>query len=184
MLPILILCAVSVFIVVILVTAIAHIRVATPYGGTPKNVAEAMIHLAAIREGETVCDIGAGDGRLLIAAKRQCPGIKAIGYEVALGIWLLGKLRIAFSGQDVTLRYRNALHEDLSKIDVLFLYVGPFMMRKLLPKLQRELRPGTRVVSHVFRFPGLAITQEERVARGRGSKGVYLYQWGDAAGGE
>ncbi len=177
MLLFLVLTAISIVVIVIVLTAIAHILVSTPYGGTPKDVAQAMIRLAEIREGETVCDIGAGDGRILITAKRQNPSIRAIGYEVALGIWLWGKLRIAFSGEDVTLLNRNALRADLSKVDVLFLYVGPQMMRRLLPKLQKELRPGARVVSHVFRFPDRSATVSERVSHGRGSKGAYLYRW-------
>ena len=173
-LPVMALAAAAfIFLALLAATVAAHWRTRTPYGGTPRAVGDAMIRLAELRPGERVCDIGAGDGRLLIAAKRACPGIEAVGYENAPAVWLCGKLRIWLSGEEVSLRLRDARRDDLSGTDVSFLYVGPEMMRELLPKLMRELRPGSRAIASVFPFHGKEPVKVEEV---RGKK-IYVYGW-------
>lgn len=158
-------------------TVLAHLRTSTPYGGTPPAVGTAMVRLAGLRNGQNVCDIGAGDGRLLIAAKRVCRGITAVGFENAPGVWLAGKLRIWLSGTDVRLLLRDARKFDFSRADAVFLYVSPEMMRSLQPKFDRELKKGARVVSHTFRFPGKKPVEVEHVPVGKRVKKVYVYQW-------
>lgn len=168
----------AVFLMVVLfLTGVAHMRTRTPYGGTPREVRDVMLSVAGLVGDETVYDIGAGDGRLLIDAKRRCPGIRAIGYENALGVWLIGKLRILFSGQDVTLLLRNALRDDLSAANAVFLYLGPEMMSALEAKFDRELRPGTKVISHSFHFPHRSPSEDRTLPWGRRLKHVLLYQW-------
>lgn len=177
MLSLIVLGSISIVTIVLIVTAIAHVFVATPYGGTPPEVVRAMVRLAALRPGDHVVDIGAGDGRILVEAKRRMPSIDATGYEIALAIWMLGKLRITFSGMRVRLLLRNALRCDLSSTDVLFLYVGPEMMRRLLPKLREELKPGTRIISHTFHLPEHVPVREEFVRVRARQKRVMLYEW-------
>ncbi len=176
-LAIAVLALVLLMVVVLLLTILAHLRTATPYGGTPQAVGMAMVHLARLEDGQRVCDIGAGDGRLLIAAKRACSKIQAVGFENALGVWLVGKLRILWSGQKVRLLLRDARKFNFSRADAVFLYVGPEMMRSLLPKFDRELKKGARVVSHSFRFPGRKPVKVEEVSTGKKVKKVYLYRW-------
>lgn len=164
-------------VVLIVITALAHLFMATPYGPTPLPVAREMIRLAELKGDETVYDIGAGDGRLLIEAKRQAPGIHAKGFEIALGIWLVGKLRIWYSRQYICLRLQNALKVHLADADVIFLYLFPGLLRRLESKFDAELRPGTKVISHVFRFPGRKPLREVRVPWKRGEKTVLVYEW-------
>ncbi|MFA6523656.1 MAG: hypothetical protein WCS85_04795 [Candidatus Peribacteraceae bacterium] len=177
MLESIVLAAVTALIVVYVITAVAHIVTQVPYVGTPRKIVDSMVRLAGFRGDETVVDIGAGDGRVLVAAKKHFPGIRAIGYENALGIWLYGKLKIFLSGAKVHFRFRNALKDDLSVADVIFLYLGPDMMRKLEPIFDRVLRPGTRVVSHAFTFPTKQPVREEKIPWGRRTKRVLLYEW-------
>lgn len=166
-----------VLIVILIVTAVSHLRTRTPYGGTAKHIREAMIRLADIRPGQVIFDIGAGDGRLLIAAKRAEPSIKAIGYECALGIWMIGKVRIWLSHQVVMLRLRDAMKENLTTADRIFLYLGPEMMAKLEEKFDRELRPGTRVVTHAFRFPRRQPVAVEQIQGRWNVKKLFVYEW-------
>lgn len=174
---IVVLVAVTALLVILVVTGIAHLRTRTPYGGTPRQVRDVMLRMAGLAGRETVVDIGAGDGRLLIAAKRLYPGIRAIGYENALGVWLVGKLRILLSRCDVVFRLRDALRADFSSADVIFVYLGPEMMHALEAKFDRELRPGTRVISHSFRFHGKAPVVDETMPWGRRTKHVLRYEW-------
>jgi precorrin-6B methylase 2 len=152
-------------------------RVDTPYVPTRTKICEMLVKSAALKPQETVYDIGAGDGRILIAAKRAQPGIRAVGFEIALAVWLLGKLRILLSGQNVELRLADAMREDLSDADVIFLYLGPEMMWRLQEKFDRELRPGTRVLSHFFKFPGKEPVREDHIKVGRRDRTLLTYQW-------
>lgn len=177
MLPWLVLAAVLALLVVFLATLFSHVRTATPYGGTSSAVCAAMIRLAKLRPGDRVVDIGAGDGRLLIAAARACPRITAVGYEAALGVWLVGQMRSWLSHAKISLHWRDALRQDLSSADVVFLYLGSEMMERVARKFREELRPGTRVVSHFFRLPGVRQTAARRVRCGAKLRTVRLYRW-------
>lgn len=161
----------------IVITAVAHIWVAVPFIPTPHVVVEEMLTLAALTGKETVYDLGAGDARLLIAAKRRFPGIRAIGVELVPTVWLLGKLRILFSREEVVLRFNNALTENVSDADCIFLYLIPSLMQKLEAKFDRELRPGTTVISYAFPFPGRTPVKEKLVPWLTGKRNVRVYQW-------
>jgi hypothetical protein len=167
----------GVLVVILLFTALAHVRTATPYGATPRAIMDAMIELAAFQGDEVFVDVGAGDGRMLQAVKQAFPGVEAIGYENALAMWMIGRVRLWISRTKGKFLLRDARRDDLSRADVVFLYLGPTMMGSLQEKFDRELRPGTRVLSHCFRFPDRVPLQEILVPCGYGKKKVLVYQW-------
>jgi len=171
-----ILVALVLLVAIIVITGISHIRTSTPYGGTSRAAMDVMFSLADLRPGETFVDIGAGDGRLLFEAKRRCPECRARGYEVALGVWLVGRVRLLLSRTDARLLLRDALKADLRDADVIALYMAPEMMAKLQPVLDRQLRPGTRVIASVFRFHDREPVSEREIP-GRPGKKVRLYRW-------
>lgn len=176
-LNILLIC-ITIFICLIVLTAAVHIFLGAPYVPTPMSIVRTMIDLADIKSNEVVYDLGAGDARLLIEAKKAEPSITAVGFEIAPLVWILGKLRIVFSGQSVSLRMRSLLGADVSKADVVFLYLSPAVMHALREKFATELRPGTRIVSHGFVLPDREPLQIQRVHVPLwGSKNVYLYIW-------
>ncbi|TSC78711.1 MAG: SAM-dependent methyltransferase [Candidatus Peregrinibacteria bacterium Gr01-1014_25] len=158
------------------VTFVMHLFLVVPFVPTPRRVVEAMVDAAHLQHGEIVYDLGAGDGRLLIAAARKCPGIVARGCELVPTIWLLARLRLWASGVHADIRCRNLFKQPLHDADVIFLYMLPSVMERLERKLDAELRPDTRVVSHAFRFPGR--TPEHTVALGpEGRPSVHVYRW-------
>lgn len=140
------------FLVILLLTVILNVWCGVPFVPTPHVVVKGMIDLAKLKPGDCAYDLGAGDARLLVAAKKREPGIHATGYELATGAFLLAKLRIWLSKKTITMRMRNFLHDDVSDADVIFLYLSPEYMTKLAPKFDRELKAGTRVISHAFTF--------------------------------
>lgn len=141
-----------------------------------------MIGMVPWRGNETVFDLGAGDGRILLAVKKRFPGVTAVGCEIAPTVWLLGKLRLLGSG--VRLHLKSALREDVRSADVVLLYLFPHLLRALAEKFDRELKPGTLVVSQTFAFPG-RVPLEVRRARGlTGEVSVYCYYWEPAAAAE
>lgn len=172
--------------VILLVTMLTSLFLFVPYVPTPKAVVEFMLERANLSGNQTVYDLGCGDARLLIAAKKRCPSIRAIGYELPLGIWLLAKIKVFLSRKNITVRLGNYLHGDLHDADVIFLYLVPEVMGKLVKKLEKELKPGTRIISHGFELPGRSPKSVERCSlpswhlfRPKGKVGprVFVYEW-------
>lgn len=173
MLADILLVALCLFVFALGVTLVQHLFLTVPFIPTPARTVEAMIDAAELRGRETVCDLGAGDGRFLLAVKKRFPEATAYGCELVWAVWLLGTLRIALAGTPVRLMRGSVYHADVSHADVVFLYLFPSMMQRLGEKFDRELRPGTRVISHAFRFPG---REPERVVERDGKK-IIVYRW-------
>src|SRR5688572_27307168 len=116
-------------------------------GSNPENVRR-MVELAAPRSGETVIDLGSGDGRIVFAALEGRPGVRAVGVDIDAD--LVKKANAAAKAQGLGERARflhqNAFDADLSKVDVIFMWLFPELMRLLRPKILAQARPGTRVV--------------------------------------
>jgi hypothetical protein len=165
-------------VILLFASVVFHLKCRVPFVPTPRRVIKAMIDLGELREGQLVLDLGAGDGRILSAAKRRCPGIRAIGYEGAIGVWLLARIRLWFLRDGVDVRREDFLKIDLSGANVIFLYLCIDPLRLLAPKFQRELRPGTRVISHAFRLPGIEPDFIHEVPMMLGGKTkVFVYEW-------
>ena len=182
----LILLAVAILTLVVLVTMLGSLWVWVPYVPTPYPVVRRMIELAELKGNETVYDLGCGDARILIAAKRHYPKIRAIGYELPLGIYLLARCKVWLSGLPIDVRMQDFRKANLNDADVLFLYLVPEVFAKLERKFETELRPGTRVISHGFEFPGKTPTRVERCplwswqfftrGKSRGPR-IFVYAW-------
>ncbi|HRH93323.1 MAG TPA: class I SAM-dependent methyltransferase, partial [Candidatus Peribacteria bacterium] len=136
------------FTSILLITIGANAWWHMPYVPTPVSVAGKMADMAGCKTGDVVYDLGCGDGRVLMEAKRKYPGIKAIGYEIALGVWMLAKWRQFWKRSDVTIKLESFMKKNLADADVIFLYLSPSFMTTLLKKFATDLRPGTRIVSH------------------------------------
>jgi len=119
---------------------------------TKDEIAERMIALADPKPGETVIDLGAGDGRLVIRSAKERPGVKGIGVD--LDAKLVGDAIAIAAAEGVADRTRflqqNVFDADLSKVDVIYMWLFPELIRLLRPKILREARPGTRVVMQMF----------------------------------
>lgn len=159
-------------------SAFFHFSQMVAFVPTPKVITDAMIDLADIKQGETVIDLGAGDGRVLARTMERFPGIHAIGYEGAFGVWLLAIFRGFFSRFKPTMRCQNFLHQDLSEADVVFTYLSIAMMQKLKPKFEKELKKGARVVSHAFSMQGITPDKTTSVTMPLfGKTNVFLYRY-------
>jgi SAM-dependent methyltransferase len=122
---------------------------------TPQDVVEKMLELAKVTKDDVVADLGCGDGRIVVTAAKQY-GCEAVGYDLDPECVRLSKAAAEKAGVGKFVRIEEAdmLEVDLTGVTVVTLYVGTTLNAKLLPKLEK-LRPGSRVVSHVFPIPGL-----------------------------
>jgi precorrin-6B methylase 2 len=165
--------------VAILITAIKHIWYGVPFVPTPQHLVDAMVELAELKPGDRVYDLGAGDGRTLITAVKAQPLIRATGFEGAPLVWLLGMLRTWNARNRIAFMRKNFYHQDLSDADVIFTYLSPEAMQKLMKKFGQELKPGTKIISHAFRLRELTPAAQRDVPRKLwgGSGSVFLYVW-------
>jgi hypothetical protein len=133
-----------------------------PWVPTREKRIRRALQLAELGAGETLYDLGAGDGRVLIMAAREF-GARAVGIEIGPVQCLIGWLRIWFSGsrhglrpersRRTRMRCANFYKSDVSDADVVFVYATSSQTSKLLPMLERQLHPGARVVSIAADFP-------------------------------
>ena len=132
-----------------------------PFVPSSKRSVAAMVKLAKLRPGQTVIDVGSGDGRVLFEAAKQ--GANAVGIEI--NPYLVHYTRIrAFLGHyrgNITVLWKNLWSADLIQADVVFVYLIPWKMEVLAAKLQKELKPGSLVISNSFIFPGWKITRKD-----------------------
>lgn len=133
--------------------------VGAPYIPTSTALVERMIQFAAIRPGQTVYDVGCGDGRLLRAAAAQ--GARAIGYEFSLPTYLWCRLR-CLATKNVVVRFGDFWKRtDFADADVIFCFLLTDSMQTFKSAIWPQLKPGCRVVSHSFRMEGVLPDTEE-----------------------
>jgi SAM-dependent methyltransferase len=121
------------------------------YVPTPQNVVEAMLQIADVKSTDVVYDLGSGDGRIVIAAAKTY-GARGVGVEIDPSLTAKATDLAAAAGVADRVRFvtGNLFTADLSEATVVTLYLLQSINERLRPRLVRELKPGTRVVSHVF----------------------------------
>jgi protein-L-isoaspartate O-methyltransferase len=118
---------------------------------TPQSVVDAMLELAAVKSTDVVYDLGSGDGRIVITAAKKY-GARGVGIEIDPALVNKATENAAAAGVSDRVRFltQDLFKSDLSNATVVTLYLLQSINERLRPKLVRELKPGTRVVSHVF----------------------------------
>ncbi len=118
---------------------------------TPQEVVDAMLKLAGVHKGDVVYDLGCGDGRTVVTAAKQY-GVRAVGIDINPERIEEAKENVQKNGVGklVTLRNEDLFEADIKDASVVTLYLLTSLNIKLRPKLWRDLKPGTRIVSHSF----------------------------------
>lgn len=150
-----------------------------PWVGSPQSVVERMLEAASLKPGETVFDLGCGDGRILITAAKKFRA-KAVGVELSEKLVRQANDAIQQNAvqQMASVVHANLLDVDLSSADVVTLYLLTESNSKLRPNLERYLKPGARVVSHDFEIRGWKPVRVEEVNAHRRNHRIYVYQVG------
>jgi len=128
-----------------------HPHADVPFVPTPPGVVAAMLGIAGVGPGDHVIDLGAGDGRIVIAAAKQ-RGARGTGVEIDGA--LVGTARREAQREGVAGRVefmeQSLFLAEIGQATVITMYLNPRLMMQLRPRLFAELRPGTRIVSHDF----------------------------------
>lgn len=127
-----------------------------PYVPTPQNIVRKMLELAKAGPDDVVYDLGCGDGRVLFTAVEEFNVKRAVGYEINPYMSESTQRKVAEKGLNgrVEVINENFFLADISAASIITLYLTTSGNSKLKPKFERELRPGTRVVSHDFPMHG------------------------------
>ncbi len=172
-------------VVFILLASAAYAAVhGAPWVPTRRRDVARVLRLLDAKPGQTVYELGCGDGRVSVAIARQTCA-KVVGVELSLAQWLAASIRgVVYratpsykegdSAARGSLRFclADAFSVDLSGADAVYLFLMPETYAKLRPKFERELKPGAVVVSYVWPIPGW--TPAERDHR-EGTEDLYRY---------
>jgi len=139
---------------------------------TPPAVVDAMLDLAGVHAGDVLYDLGAGDGRIAIAAAQRF-GIRAVGIEINPGMVEIARTNVRRAGleKQVVIRQGDALQADIREASVVTLFLFRELNLKLRSRLRAQLQPGARIVSHRFDMGDWAPDAEIAV------NGYPLYLW-------
>jgi tRNA G37 N-methylase Trm5 len=141
----------SILLAVALLAAPPEVERDVPYVPTPPEVVAAMVKLAGVRSGDVVYDLGCGDGRIVIAAV-HVRGVRGVCVDIDPERIHESRQNAQIAGVADRIRFvQGDLFEvPIEGATVVMIYLLPQVNLRLKPRLLGELRPGTRVVSHMF----------------------------------
>src|SRR5262245_3917174 len=143
---------------------------------TPQEVVNAMLKAAKVGKNDVVFDLGSGDGRIPITAVKDFGAARATGIDIDPTRIKEANANLAKSGitgDRVRFLNQDLFTTDISSATVVTLYLLPSLNLKLIPKFEKELKPGTRIVSHSFDM-GDWVPEQTVDVEGRK---VYMWTW-------
>ena len=134
-----------------------------------------MLDMAKVKPGETLYDLGCGDGRILIAAVQKYQ-VKAVGVEISPKLVAQATRSIEKAGlaDQARVIQGDLLNVDFTGADVVYIYLATPLNEQLRPRLEKFLKPGARVVSHDYPVPGWKPSKVDKIDGNR-SHTIYLY---------
>lgn len=144
---------------------------------TPQHVVDKMLELAKVKKDDLVYDLGCGDGRIVVTVAKRY-GCRAVGYDidpqrVKESLENVEKNKV---GHLVTIEEKDIFTLDLSKANVITLYLLPSLNVKLIPQLEK-LKPGSRIVSHDFDMKGVKPDKVVKLTSNKDHVEHKVYLW-------
>lgn len=158
--------AVAVIAAVVLLFAFV-IAFGAPYLPTLEPQIKAGLDLADLKPGQTLIELGSGDGRVLIAAATR--GWNAVGYELNPLLAAYSWLRVRKYRKQVRIVWGNFWRQSLPPAEAIFVFLLDRYMDKLDEKIQKESPKPVKLISFAFQVPGRKAAKQ--------NKGLFLYQY-------
>jgi Mycolic acid cyclopropane synthetase len=149
-----------------------------PYVPTPQEVVDRMLELAEFKVGDLLYDLGSGDGRIVITAAKKY-AIKSVGFEINSALVRESRESIRDAGLEhlVEIREQDIRTVDLSPASVVTLYLYPGANLRLRSAIMRQMKPGSRVISHNYSMGNWAPDRTEQLTDSSGlSRTIYLWR--------
>lgn len=125
-----------------------------PYVPTSKKHIDEILNKANLKKGQVFMELGSGDGRIVRRAV-QVYEVKGIGVDINSLLIMLSKLLASRQHlADVTFLNKNIFKVDFSTADIIYMFLMPETIKKLLPKMEKEIKKGALVISHGFKITG------------------------------
>jgi len=152
------------FLILIIIAIFPSMFKHAPFIPTTHKRVHRMLELTGLKKGELVVDLGAGDGRVLHCAVKHF-GARGVGVEFSPLLAWFGNFWLKIKGlsNDAKIVRGDIFNYDCSKADVVTLFLLQTTNQKIKEKLQKEIKPGARVVSRIFTFKDWpAIASDEK----------------------
>ena len=134
-----------------------------------------LIKLAHLKTTEVFVDLGAGNGKTVIAAARA--GATAHGYEISLIPYIIARIKIIFLPKNIRDRvffhYKSLWNAELKNFDCIYLFLMPKILPRLVKKIQTECKPGTKIICYVWPLPKLF---EKNTFQEKNRPKIYFYE--------
>lgn len=130
---------------------------------SPRGI-RTMMELGDVKPGRKVVDLGSGDGRVVIACAER--GASVEGYEINPVLVWISRRAIRRAGMEgrAAVHWKTFWRADLSRFDTVIVYGIPYIMQDLEKKLERELKPETKIISNAFPFPNWKpVAKEQKI---------------------
>ena len=126
----------------------------SPWWRTDKKTARVACKLANVSKKDIVYELGSGDGEFILTAANEFHAKKAVGIEIDHTRYYVSKIKKKFG----SVKNANFIRSDFKKIKindatVVYFYLVPAVIKRIMPKLKKELRPGTKIVSYRYEVP-------------------------------
>jgi len=143
---------------------------------TPQEVVDAMLKLAKVTKNDVIYDLGSGDGRIPITAAKTY-GARGVGIDIDPQRIKEATENLKTAGVSDRVKFLNQdlFTTDISEATVVTLYLLPSLNAKLIPKLNKELKPGTRIVSHAFDMSADGVDRKPRETLNVNGRTVYFW---------
>lgn len=138
-----------------------------PYFPSLSPHVKAGLDLLDLKKGQTVYDLGCGDGRFLKAAAKR--GLNAVGYELNPFMFAYAWFTTRKYRKQIKVYYGNFWHADLSRADAIFIFLLTKYMERFDELVETRAPKGVKVASHAFKIPGRKIIAKDY--------GVFLYKY-------
>jgi len=144
---------------------------------TPQDVVDKMLEMAEVTKDDLLYDLGCGDGRIVVTAAKKY-GCRAIGYDIDPNRVKesLANVEKNNIGHLVSIEQKDIFTLDLSKANVITLYLLPKLNVKLIPQLEK-LKPGSRIVSHDFSMEGVEPDKVVKLTSEEDEYDHHIYLW-------
>jgi SAM-dependent methyltransferase len=151
---------------------VAPLHLDVPYVPSPNPVVDGMLKLANVKKGDVVYDLGCGDGRIVIAAAKEY-GATGVGVDINPERIQEARSNAKKAAVEAMVKFEenDLFKADIRNATVVTLYLLPDVNVRLRPRLLKELKPGTRIVSHSFDMGDWKPDREEVV------EGRHIYLW-------
>ena len=161
--------------IVLLVSVLSFFSLA-PWVPTKRSDLKRIHTLAWLKKDEKFLEIWCGTANVSISVAKQNPRSHITGIELSLPLYIISKIKVFFSRlQNIQVIYGNALKNDMSNYDVIYVFGLPeTISQKLEPKLQKEMKPSARMISYCFKMDS-EYFDEEKSKPNSESYAIYIY---------